>query len=175
MEACDAHDQFRRIVQTVTREVNARDLVEFLSFLDSRMEAQERSLDLVVEEHGQQKRGTSVSSKPMRAMVQAATMASRKSGASMGSDLLTITSLQKMLHYLIASLGSLRAWGELVEDRDAVLLFRHLTDDLKAADRELSDISENELWSRHGSRSQGFERDGDGQTGFRGSTRFGRF
>ena len=156
MDVSDAHDQLGRLLSGISAAVNGREIRDLISFLESRTEAAKRSLDLVLEEHGQSLRANSVACKPMRAMAQEATKGARTTEASLEMDLLTITNLQKMLHYLIASLGSLRAWSELVEDRDAVVLFRHLTDEMKSVDRELSAISESELWSR------GSIADGDG-------------
>ena len=163
--ASDAEDQFGRLLSNISQAVSGRDFRNLVAFLESRTQSAQRSLERVLQEHDRSGRAGSVACKPMRAMAQEATRGRRTADDSFETELLTITNLQKMLHYLIASLGSLRAWSEMVEDRDAGILFRNLTDELKAADRELSQFSENELWSR------GSGGDGDGDSWSRGSRR----
>jgi ferritin-like metal-binding protein YciE len=145
MDISDAHAQFEQVLSQVGQTVHARGAEEVLSFLEQQTERAQRSLEMVLKEHDAAKRQTTC--KPVRAMAQETTRGLRGSQASVELNLLAITNLQKILHYLIASLGSLCAWSELVKDQDAVLLFRHLTDDAKLADRELTRIAENELWS----------------------------
>jgi ferritin-like metal-binding protein YciE len=172
LDVSDAHDQLGRLLQGIAGNVNDREIRDLLSFLESRTASAKRSLGMVLEEHdrerGRKRSGGSAACKPMRAMAQEATRTARATSTSVEADLLTVTNLQKMLHYLIASLGSLRAWSELVEDRDAVALFRNLTDEMKSCDRELTELSENELWSRGDS-------DGDGGSSWFGDSRRAMF
>ena len=146
MDVADAHAQLARVLPQIRESLDARGAEEVLEFLERRIEGGQRSLTRVLEEHVGTNR--QVVCKPVREMAQATARALRASDASMELNLLTITNLQKVIHYLIASLGSLRAWSELVEDEDAVLLFRRLTEDAKMADQELSRTAEDELWSR---------------------------
>jgi ferritin-like metal-binding protein YciE len=172
LDVSDASEQLGRLLQGISDHVNDREFRDLLSFLETRTESAKRSLELVLEEHdrqggGRRKQSGSAACKPMRAMAQQATRNARNTQASVEADLLTITNLQKMLHYMIASLGSLRAWSELVEDRDAVIRFRNLADEMKSCDRELTEVSENELWTRSDLGRDGGSWSGDSRRMFR--------
>jgi len=172
LDVSDASEQLGQLLQGISANVNDREFRDLLSFLETRTESAKRSLELVLEEHdrergGRKKPSGSATCKPMRAMAEEAAKNARNTRASMEADLLTITNLQKMLHYMIASLGSLRAWSELVEDRDAVVLFRNLTDEMKSCDRELTEVSENELWTRSDLGRDGGSWSGDSRRMFR--------
>jgi len=149
LDVLDAQKQLKRHLPRISKTVKGEDFRELLEELEANLARAGRSFQRVVQEHnGNSKHAPTAVCRPMRAMLQEASKGVGKGKPSAELSLLTITNVQKMLHYLIASLGSLRSWSELVEDEDAEILFRHLTDDAKWMDRELSAVAENELGAR---------------------------
>ncbi|HUR27532.1 MAG TPA: DUF892 family protein [Planctomycetota bacterium] len=149
LDVFDAQKQLTRHLPRISKTVQDQDFRELLTELESNLDRAGRSFQRVVKEHnGKGKQTQSTVCRPMRAMLQEANKGVGKGKPSSEQNLLTITNIQKMLHYMIASLGSLRSWSEVVEDEDAAILFRHLTDDAKWMDKELTAIAENELGAR---------------------------
>jgi len=77
----------------------------------------------------------------VRSLLQDASKARWGSDDCLEEGLGVVTALQKVLHCCIGSFSGLRAWSALVRDADAEILFANVTDDLKAFDRELSEVA----------------------------------
>jgi ferritin-like metal-binding protein YciE len=142
------------------------ELREIVDELGQRSERHQRSLQRVAKEYA--KGRTSRRCEAMEALVKEGRKAARGGSGTLEADLLTITALQKMLHYSIASFGSLSAWSAVIGDEDALILFRKLTDERKQVDRELTEVAEDAISSqRHGHRNGHGGPQGQGANGWR--------
>jgi ferritin-like metal-binding protein YciE len=143
----DAQAQSARFLEKAAEISGPRGLSQLLTDLETRTASIQRSLDRVLKAHGVRKSPSAC--KPVRAMLQEASKVRWSAETGLEGSLLLITSLQKVLHYGIASFGSLRAWSILMRDEDAEVLCAHVTDDLKDFDRDLSQVAYRSL--EHGS------------------------
>lgn len=148
-EIRDGEEQLTRFLPKLEQSARARDLQDCLERLQGESERFQRSLGRVAKEHeGDEKQRCNA----MRGLITEAKKGLRALEASPERDILTIANVQKMLHYTIASYGSLRAWSQLVGDEDAQILFENLVSARKRLDRSLTEIAEDSLYSGAGAR-----------------------
>ncbi len=145
-DVTDAETQLTKFVSTFKEHCNNYALEESLTYLERASESYLRSLERVKEAHAEKKPGRATRCEPARALVREGTKHLSRGAPSFESDLLAITTLQKLVHYGIASYGSLCAWSAMIGDEDAILLFRRLTDERKEVDADLTEIAESALW-----------------------------
>jgi ferritin-like metal-binding protein YciE len=138
-----AEQQLGKLLPKLASRMENDELQHCISQLQKSSERFGRNLERVMEEHG--KNGLRSSSQMIGAMSRHVIKTVKQSNDSRASLMLGITGLQKMLHYSIASYGSLRAWSEMIGDEDAVILFEHLTDERKAADEDLTRVAESSI------------------------------
>jgi ferritin-like metal-binding protein YciE len=141
----DAESQVAAFVPKVAEAVQLDDLQACLEDLGELTRRRVHNLGRLAEAHGISKgRKTCIG---MRGLISEArkTMRGR---TSLERDIQLITQLQKLLHYEIASSGSLRSWSERIGDEDAVLLFDHMTREKKEIDRDLTEIAESGWWQQ---------------------------
>lgn len=148
-EIRDGEQQLGEFLPKLEEKSRTRELQECLERLHSASERFQRSLGRVAEEHGGDETGRC---NAMRGLISEARKGLRSVQTSPERDVLTIANVQKMLHYTIASYGSLRAWSSLVGDEDARILFDKLVDERKRLDRSLTEIAQESLYSGAGSR-----------------------
>jgi ferritin-like metal-binding protein YciE len=147
-DVSDAETQLGKFTTKLAESTQREELRELCSDLVASSESYARAIARVVAEY-RKGRGKQAC-EPMRAMVKEASRGMKSGKGSDDGELLAITGLQKMLHYTIASFGSLRAWGERIRDDDAVILFERLTEERKRADKAFTRVAEQSLWSRRG-------------------------
>jgi ferritin-like metal-binding protein YciE len=141
----DAENQVAAFIPKVASAVQLDDLQACLEDLGELTRRRVQNLGRLAEAHGIAKgRKTCVG---MRGLIAEAkkTMRGR---TSLERDIQLITQLQKLLHYEIASSGSLRSWSERIGDEDAVILFDNMTREKKDIDRDLTEIAESGWWQQ---------------------------
>jgi ferritin-like metal-binding protein YciE len=147
----DLHDAFRREVgqmvevesgleracKKLEKQTTDPELQRSLEELRECSASYGRSLNRVIAEHGKsRKRADNGAARLLvRSIARAATT------HTTAGEVMTTTELQKLLHYSIATYGSLKAWSREIGDRDGEILFERLADERKEQDAELSDVA----------------------------------
>jgi ferritin-like metal-binding protein YciE len=133
----DAEAQLASFLPQVADAVEQREVRAVIEELEALSERRLRHLARLRAAHGIDSRGQVCAG--MRGLIREAQKSLH--GTSVDGDIDRITQLQKLLHYAIASSGSLRSWSSRVGDEDAVVLFERMTREKEWIDRDLMAIA----------------------------------